>query len=491
MDKIYYKKKKTQKIKLKKKITTKKKFLNNKNNSSKTNIQRGGVFDMYIMINLITHAFLNYSNQGKIFTASIYNPTNWAQIIIKKVLPQSFFTGLMFNNSLLNYSSLFLINGILMCSEPIMTTFFNAGTKKIVMMPFDYAYKSMKEEIYRYNPDKIPIEQTWFMKIISMINKLFNKFFKSRYSIIIVGGLSIFLYHLYFNPKENNLLVLSKLFLGVLMLSFFVEIFLDNKLLQFCCSEWKKDNEINQSGGKYSTRKYKGSGDDILSSNFCAQKINDKITIMLLNLKEKINGLSDNEDLLLQKKTRTGIFEKRKVSTFRSFKLGMYKVLTGDQDFDNDLKDVPILDNFLPNSPLNDLGNFITKQIEKDKESIQKEEYKKLKKEALIESVTERVKDNLIQSGGKIESGLIYSIFLTVKCLCSILKYEVSAIKNFIIACLNICLKMISKGFNGLRIFYIFIKKCFIPLVLLTIMLFLHLKFGQKIKQYLKSKILG
>ena len=47
---------------------------------------------------------------------------------------------------------------------------------------------------------------------------------------------------------------------------------------------------------------------------------------------------------------------------------------------------------------------------------------------------------------------------------------------------------MISQGYNGLRIFYIFLKKCFIPLTLLTIMLFLHLKFGQKIKQYLKSK---
>ena len=96
---------------------------------------------------------------------------------------------------------------------------------------------------------------------------------------------------------------------------------------------------------------------------------------------------------------------------------------------------------------------------------------------------------NQYLTGGNIVSGLIHNIFLIIRSLCNILKYEVFAIKRFIIVCLNICLKLISKGYNGLRIFYIFLKKCFIPLTLLTIMLFLHLKFGKKIKQYLQSKI--
>ena len=518
-----YSKKRSSKIQKKGTLKNKSKKYRLKSNSQlikSKRLQTGG-FDMYGIINFTMHSFLNHSDTGKALKATGWNPDNWASIVLGSLTSSwlSFIPNFWITNALAQM----FIGGIVA-----------SGSKGLAMIPFDYAYSHMKESVFKYHPERIPIKKTWFMKIISLVNGLFNKVFKSRYSLIVSGGLSLFLFQMYFYPKENTSLLASKLLLGVLMICFLMEIFLDNNLLQFCHSELKKDIEENKSGGNYTTKNYKGSGVYMLNSSFCTEKINDKVTIMLLNLKQRISGINQDEDLLLQKKTKTGYFKKRQISAFKSFKLECYKFFTSDKEYEDELKSVPLMGQLLGDRPLATLGQFGNQILEMDAKDIQQQQ----KQRDLIETVKKEIKDekehnkkyknselaifdkeledddilnqvmpvqtshqkenkkeivdsNSNQSGGNIVSGLLNTIFLTIESLCKILKYEVNAIKSFIIACLNICLKLISKGYNGLRIFYILLKKCFIPLTLLTIMLFLHLKFGQKIKQYLKSKILG
>ena len=483
MDKIYSKKKKNQKNNFNKKI---KRYIiksTAKNNNSRLVnkkisrgvIQKGGSDPFNNIVDILNLVWTKYSDKTK-------------------ELPNMDLGSVLF----MKVSQLIPMPGLMQFPMMMLTHFVGAklvyGSKYLITIPLNKFYNRMKYQIVKYEPERISIKETWFMKIISLVNGLFNKVLKNRHSIVIVGGLSIFLYLQFFYPKENPYLFASKFLICILTTRFFIEIFLDNNLSQLCHSELKKGVESNKTGGKYAKKNYKGSGTEIINSTFCSQKINDKITIMLLNLKQQITGISENEDLLLQKKTKTGIFEKRQISTFKSFKLEMYKILTGDEEYEEESNAAKSLGSFLKSWVEHDVDIIKQKEEQEYKKKQSKDEMNKLLKEIFLESNS--IKDNEVnskssQSGGNVVSGLIHNIFLVIKSLCKILKYEVSAIKSFIIVCLNICLKMITKGFNGLRVFYIFIKKCFIPLTLLTIMLFLHLKFGQKIKQYLKSKILG
>ena len=241
------------------------------------------------------------------------------------------------SNLFMAASYLIPINGLTQTPLMMLTSFLGQRIlyfgKYRINKSFSKFYSKMKYQIVKYEPERITIKETWFIKFITLINNLFNRIFKNRYSIIIVGGLSIFLYLQFFYPKENAYLLASKFLIGILTTCFFIEIFLDNNLLQLCHSKLKKDVESNQSGGVYFRKNYKGCGIKMLNSTFCTQEINDKITIMLLNLKQQITGISESEDLLLQKKTKTGIFEKRKISAFKSFKLEMYKIFTDDKEY--------------------------------------------------------------------------------------------------------------------------------------------------------------